>query len=877
MKAFFPISCILILSFTVLPAQVDTAWVRYYDGPSHSIDAIRYIALDGNGNIYVTGGSDGGASLSDFCTIKYSPDGDSLWVARFDGGNTDDLPYGFFVDNAGYVYVCGYGSIADTIGLQEFFLIKYDAGSGDTVWTARIPDMWCNDNGRLLNKLQVDNAGNVYVTGTCRDLNDTLKMNFCTIKFNSSGNILWTARYVGQANFYDKASSLTIDNAGNVYVTGASWSDTSIDFATVKYDPDGEQQWVAIYDGPAGNTDYPYAIAADNAGYVYVTGSCFVGGAVNTDFCTIKYDATTGDTVWVRRYGTPDSSSDVATMLSLDASGNIFVCGESYESGTGVDFCLIKYSPDGNEQWIARYSNGIADDYPRSMDFDADGNIYVIGESSGGYALVKFDISGQEVWNKNAQYARLRAIRVIARDIFYAAGKGNSDFVTIKFSPAARVAVSPTGFAFYVQNGGSDAAVLTISNIAVPGATELQWILADILYPRQSGSRAAVTQWKNSSSVNHHAVGDLVYELPYPQGTEELNGLAWGDNAIWATDMTNNQILKLDPVTGAVKFSFAIPGGFPCDLAHDRDYLWFFDYSANRILKYNPRNGDLLDSITNPAIGGEGMTTDGQYLYRGGGDSTIFRIDQSGVVVDTIPAPQGWCQSLAWNDTTIWYSSGIRLYQIDPDNGQILQQFIVPGDADAGITFDGKFLRFANNQDKTIYSVEIGYTGSDANWLDENLTGGSIPAGESIEVNITVTAAALDSGTYEAVLLLSSNDVDYPEIVIPVELNVDVPYQVEEPGMQLFPFWLRQNYPNPFTLETNIGFQIADCKRVKITIYNPLGRKVRTLVDKRMSPGYHVVKWDGVNDAGQPVASGVYLYRLIAGNRTEVRRMILLR
>jgi len=83
--------------------------VRYYDGPSHIIDAIRYLALDGNGNIYVTGGSDGGASLSDFCTIKYSPDGESLWVARFDGDNTDDLPYGFFVDNASYVYVCGYG------------------------------------------------------------------------------------------------------------------------------------------------------------------------------------------------------------------------------------------------------------------------------------------------------------------------------------------------------------------------------------------------------------------------------------------------------------------------------------------------------------------------------------------------------------------------------------------------------------------------------------------------------------------------------------------------------------------------------------------------------------------------------------------------
>ena len=133
---FFPLS---------LFSQVDTAWVRHYNGQA------KFVALDNIGNIYVTG-----ESFGDFFTIKYNSDGDSLWGARFDGGNTEDIPYGLFVDNVGFVYVTGWAFIPSQV--YDFITIKYNAATGDTVWTARYPKMGVGNNGKFTKILFVDSV-----------------------------------------------------------------------------------------------------------------------------------------------------------------------------------------------------------------------------------------------------------------------------------------------------------------------------------------------------------------------------------------------------------------------------------------------------------------------------------------------------------------------------------------------------------------------------------------------------------------------------------------------------------------------------------------------------------------------------------------------
>ncbi|MFQ5651091.1 MAG: FlgD immunoglobulin-like domain containing protein [bacterium] len=90
-------------------------------------------------------------------------------------------------------------------------------------------------------------------------------------------------------------------------------------------------------------------------------------------------------------------------------------------------------------------------------------------------------------------------------------------------------------------------------------------------------------------------------------------------------------------------------------------------------------------------------------------------------------------------------------------------------------------------------------------------------------------------------------------------------------------FALSQNYPNPFNPETIISYQVREASQVRLTIFNLLGQSVRQLVSERVQSGQHQVVWDGMNDSGRPVPSGVYVYRLQTGEVTQSRKMILLK
>ncbi len=105
------------------------------------------------------------------------------------------------------------------------------------------------------------------------------------------------------------------------------------------------------------------------------------------------------------------------------------------------------------------------------------------------------------------------------------------------------------------------------------------------------------------------------------------------------------------------------------------------------------------------------------------------------------------------------------------------------------------------------------------------------------------------------------------------------PTVVIDDGLERLPstFELEQNYPNPFNPRTNIQFYLPRPAQVKLDVFDILGRKVATLVNDRISNGIHTLTWDGQNDSGQPAASGVYFYRLQAGEHVQSRKMILLK
>ena len=90
-------------------------------------------------------------------------------------------------------------------------------------------------------------------------------------------------------------------------------------------------------------------------------------------------------------------------------------------------------------------------------------------------------------------------------------------------------------------------------------------------------------------------------------------------------------------------------------------------------------------------------------------------------------------------------------------------------------------------------------------------------------------------------------------------------------------YGLSQNYPNPFNPETIIEYQLPEAGRVSLKVYTIVGQEIRTLADGEKMAGYHQVIWDGKDNAGQRLASGVYLYRIQVGKFTQTKKVILLK
>ena len=431
------IMCFLLSAFSAQGAPLERQWVTRYSSPGYERDGATGLAVDHLGNVYVTGGAGFGIYGSKpFTTIKYGPDGKQLWVAEYEYGFG---AAGLALDNSGNVYVAG--TCAGWVGEEtDYATVKYDT-DGNELWVAIYEDPGDPCGPEEAHALVVDSAGNVYVTG--ESTND-----YATVKYDSDGNELWAARYDSLG--YDYAYALAVDGLNNVYVTG--WSDGG--YATIKYDPNGDQLWVAHYNGPGDDEDIPSALAVDALGNVYVAGDSY-GGSTFYDYATVKYDPN-GDELWVARYNGPGDDYDGAFALAVDDTGNAYVTGVSDGGSMWRDYVTIKYDPNGDQVWIARYSSdGMRVDHAYALAVDNSGNVYVTGESDGDYATVKYDPNGNELWvdrydGPGTDEDIASALAVDNSGNVYVTGGSDGDgtdydYATIKYSPVV------VGFGVFVK------------------------------------------------------------------------------------------------------------------------------------------------------------------------------------------------------------------------------------------------------------------------------------------------------------------------------------------------------------------------------------------------------------------------------------------
>jgi len=150
---------------------------------------------------------------------------------------------------------------------------------------------------------------------------------------------------------------------------------------------------------------------------------------------------------------------------------------------------------------------------------------------------------------------------------------------------------------------------------------------------------------------------------------------------------------------------------------------------------------------------------------------------------------------------------------------------------------------------------------------------GSYAGGDTLIHPVHVYGRA---STYYVVLTVTDNDtlsgIDRTNVLIS-STGIDVGHNENLPDR----FGLSQNYPNPFNLATVIRYQIPKNGHVDIKIYNMMGQQIRILVDEKQKADSYKVNWDGKDNAGQRLASGVYLYRIQVGKFTQTKKVILLK
>jgi hypothetical protein len=373
------------------------------------------IAVDGDGNVYVTGhsGTSWGSPMRpytggyDAFAAQLNSAGLLIWNT-FLGGSGEDRGYGIDVDGTGIVYVTGYsdatwGSPVRTYGGGSYdcFAAKLTS-AGMLTWNTFLGGSG-SDQGT---GIAVDGIGNVYVTGK-GDWTWGIPVRSFTIggnddsfaaKLNSStGALTWNTFLGGSGS--DQGTGIAVDGS-NVYVTGfsnASWEISPVrsfaggwDALAAKLDSAGSLTWNTFLGGSG--SDQGTGIAVDGSGYVYVTGHsdstwgnpvyAFAGG---NDAFAAKLDSA-GNLIWSTFLG--GSGSDQGNGIAVDGS-NVYVAGNSDATwgspvrafASGTDAFAAKLNPStGALTWNTFLGGGLADQ-GTGIAVDGGGNIYVTGYS----------------------------------------------------------------------------------------------------------------------------------------------------------------------------------------------------------------------------------------------------------------------------------------------------------------------------------------------------------------------------------------------------------------------------------------------------------------------------------------------------------------
>ncbi|MGI8922421.1 MAG: hypothetical protein ACR2HJ_00015 [Fimbriimonadales bacterium] len=404
--------CALACAAAAAVAQ-NEIWARRYNGPGNHFDRVTAMALDASGNVYVTGPAypAGSQNNQNYVTIKYSSDGNELWLATY-SVNDNDVSQAIVVDGNGNVYVSGSSGTVkyNFAGAQQWSrppggAIGLDPGGNLVIVgsSGGLAALWkYSPNGSLLwsqtfdapgpgsdglSAVAIDGSGDIFAAGARNRVHDKAFSDFLVLRYSASGDFQWDGFLAGSENLGDWAIAVALDPGGNPVVAGqvnVGTFDPAGDVAVAKFNrTSGDETWRDVYDGPDHLWDGAADLAIDSAGNSIVAGYTD-RAATGYDYLTIK-DGPGGARLWVKTFDGGASAFDTARSVAVDPADRIYVTGGAVQNvGQAPDYCTVKYEPNGQVKWIRRY-DGPADDLDEahSVLIDRLGNVLMAGESYG--------------------------------------------------------------------------------------------------------------------------------------------------------------------------------------------------------------------------------------------------------------------------------------------------------------------------------------------------------------------------------------------------------------------------------------------------------------------------------------------------------------
>ena len=333
-------------------------WAQRYNGPGNNADFATAVAVDGSGNVHVTGFSYGEGY--DWATLKFASDGALRWERRLSGpGIADDRAADMALLPDGNLVVSGTTQNTGDRLTNDAETVAYDA-AGTIAWRARWSDTTASHEVVL--DLDVDAAGRIAITGTTAENASPYVFQFpITLRYDRSGGLLQTIRNGG--------SSVDVDAAGNLYVAGffiepADAPATSS--SVVKHDAAGSRVWeMPLTVGANEFLASPY-VAADSAGAVTVAGTLRDLSNHQSDYLVIRLGAD-GRELWRYRFSGVNSpgQQDEVAGVAIDAGGAALVTGTSWNDyvssgGTATDIVTLKFGAGAAPALLAPSQLGAA-------------------------------------------------------------------------------------------------------------------------------------------------------------------------------------------------------------------------------------------------------------------------------------------------------------------------------------------------------------------------------------------------------------------------------------------------------------------------------------------------------------------------------------